>query len=178
MANPCSPIRKSPRYRFALFCTLACTFSFTGYASAQGVMPLVQYFSFGMVSLGPDQMARLSVVNIAPAGASPACPTEAAFLDSRGGVLKSASASLAAQKSALLDLDGTELTSQTSRVQIRAVFSYTLPVTPGVLAPGSVCTLVPTLEISEKASGKILLVLSDARMVPLQASPPSTLPRR
>ena len=136
-------------------------------------MPLLQHFSFGMVALGPDQIARLSVVNIAYAGPTPACAVEGAFVDGQGKSLKSAKAPLEPQKSVALELDRSEVLGATGRVPIRAIFSYTVPATPGILMPGSICTLVPTLEIFEKASGKTVLVLSDAKAVPLAAYPPS-----
>lgn len=146
-------------------------------AAAQGLMPFVEHFSFGMVALGPDQVARLSLVNIAQAGSTPACVVDIDFVDGEGRVLKSDKASLGPQKSALSELDYRDIAGSKGRVLIRAVFGYTLPVTQGVLAPGSVCTIVPTLEISDRASGKPEVVLSDTRLVPLRAFPPS-LPSR
>ena len=144
-------------------------------AAAQGAMPFVQSFSFGMVALGSDQVAKLNTVNIAPAAGMPACAVEVSFLDSQGGVLKSAKLHLESQRAAFLDLDRSEVAGPAGRLQIRATYYVTMPAVMGVLAPGSVCSIAPTLEISDKGSGKSVLVLSDAKMVPLASQPPAAL---
>ena len=161
------------RGRLRVWQGLICMLLAPGPVAAQGFMPLLQHFSFGMVALGPEQIARLSIVNIAQAGPTPACAVEGTFLDSQGKSLKSAKTPLEPQKSVALELDRSEVPGATGRVPIRAIFSYTVPATPGILMPGSVCTLVPTLEIFEKVSGKTVLVLSDAKAVPLAVYPPS-----
>ena len=148
------------------------------FAASQGVMPTMQSFSFGMVGLGSDEVARLNVVNIAPASGGVSCPVEAFFFDSQGASLKSARLQLEGQKAAFLELDRSEVAGSSGRLQIRAVYGFTVPSMPGVLASGSLCTIIPTLEIFNRDSGNTRLVLSDAKMVPLSAMPPGAGARR
>jgi hypothetical protein len=152
---------------------------FASIAAAQP-LPFTQSFSFGMVGVAADQVARLNVVNIAPGPAAQgSCAADLAFLDSQGNVLKSSNSSVDAQKTAFLEFERSTSSADSGRTYVRATLTSTLVVSgaPGAMpvSPGSVCSLLATLEIYDKSSGKTVGLLSDAKMVPLSSPPPGAM---
>jgi hypothetical protein len=94
------------------------------------------------------------------------------FMDDQGATLKTATMTIDSGKAVHLDLARVEVTgdSPSSRVQIRGVLLQVVttpgpPVTPGDWIPSG-CSVVPTLEIFDSATGKTTAVLESASGVP------------
>jgi hypothetical protein len=141
-----------------------------------------QTTTFGMVGLARNQVARLNVLNPGNAygNRTVACSADMGFLDDQGRELKSRTAPVDWDKAVSLEFDRSELASGALRVQIRAVVKTAInrpdpSVAPPVM-PGSVCSLMPTLEIFDKDTGKTQLILSEGRSIILNT--PANSPAR
>ena len=139
-------------------------------ASAQ--MPFTQSFTFGMVGVTADQIARLNVVNAAVGPTVQTnCTIDLNFLDSDGKAIRSARLSLDPQKSAVLDLARSDMANAQGRVEIRALFSETVASTEGIMSPGSACAPVATLEVFDRDSLRTTFILTNPSAVPLGTAP-------
>jgi hypothetical protein len=102
------------------------------------------------------------------------------FLDEQGRELKSSSAKVDWDKAVSLEVDRSELASGALRIQIRAVVKTAInrpdPSDTSPVMPGSVCSLMPTLEIFDKDTGKTQLILSEGRSIILNT--PTNIPTR
>ncbi|MGB7758898.1 MAG: hypothetical protein WBL61_03660 [Bryobacteraceae bacterium] len=154
----------------------------------------------GIVGWAPSaQTAQLNVLNTGgsilastpPSTTMPAvtCPVELEFLDGQNNVLKSLEASNVASGTAVsLTLKLADLATATTalRVDIRGavksnpIVSGPIPAGGGPLIPAfafSFCSIMPTLELSDTATGITQVFTSDTRpsgtpvAVPLTASP-------
>jgi len=141
---------------------------------AQQLLPPSTFISetntFGMLGLAPGQVARLSVLNPgsdnAPASTQFSCAAELAFLDSQGTIIKSVTSQLGAGKATYADLDRNEISPASDRVQIRATVRA-LPAPTAASSEGvPACTLIPTLEVFDKGTGKTAFILTQPSMVP------------
>ena len=146
-----------------------CSFAF-----AQSVIPFAQSFTFGMIGVTADQVARLSVVSSAPGPAGQAsCTIDLTFLDSDGKIMKTARFALAPQKAAQLDLERRDVPDAVGRIQIRGSIAETVSPSAGLISAGSACAPVTTLEVFDNDTGKTSFILTDPKMVPLGAPPPA-----
>ncbi len=142
-------------------------------ALAQSGIPFSQSFTFGMVGVTADQVARLNVVNSAPGPAGQSsCTIDLTFLDSDGKILKTARSALGPQKAAQLDLERRDVPDAVGRIQIRAGIAETVSPSGGLISAGSACAPVTTLEVFDNDTGKTSFILTDPKMVPLGAPPP------
>ena len=124
----------------------------------------------GMVGLASGQTARLNLLN--PGIQAPAmgiiCTAQVSFVDSDGASLKSDTLAVIPGKSASLDLSGdSELNlAMGDRRQIRALITIpAIPASsPNAGAPS--CTVIPTLEIFDSATGRTVVTLSRTSTVP------------
>ena len=123
-----------------------------------------------MVGLAPGQTARLNLVNIGVASATPLpCVLALAFLDNNGKILKQTFVFLKSGQSAWLDLTAFE--ASTTSAQNGTDFAQRLPIRGigynPLLAPGSAipqslsCNLVPTLELFDTDTGRTTAILGD-----------------
>lgn len=148
-------------------------------AHAQSGQVFFQTTTFGMVGLVRNQVVRLNVLNPGNSygNTTPVCSAEMQFLDDQGRQLKSSSGVVDWNKAISLEIDWAEIAGAASRVQIRAALrtgiNRTASGTPSPM-PGAVCTLLPTLEIFDKDTGKTVLVLSEGRSILLNT--PVTAP--
>jgi hypothetical protein len=142
-----------------------------------------QALTLGMVGLAPGQTARLNALNL-PGCCAPAerptqilsvpCNMTLSFMDDQGATLKTATMNIDSGKAVHLDLARDEVNgdSPSSRVQIRGVIVQVVtppvpPVTAGVPIPFPFgCSVAPTLEIFDSATGKTTAVLASASGVP------------
>jgi hypothetical protein len=120
---------------------------------AQGSLTSTQQHTSGVVGITTGQTARLNVLY--PSVPAPIlqilCSATLVIADDQGKILKSQDAQqLIGGKSVSLDLNAdTDLPSGANRVQIHAL----------TLTPNPGCTLVPTLEIFDNATGKTVVVV-------------------
>ena len=139
-------------------------------ASAQSIQTGVSIQTFPMAGIAEGQTARLSVLNPgvqAPAATAALCSARLSFLDDENTLLKTSTVTVAPGHSLMLDLDAdTDLKlAVDQRRQIRA----SIQIPPDVSAlgmPVSLCTLVPTLEIFDRVTGKTQVLLVDTHPVP------------
>ena len=160
-----------------LVCVLAAT---AAALAAQPAIPttLANVRTTGMIGIADGQTARLNLLN--PGVQAPLlgiiCTATVSFLDGDGGLLKSATFSVIPGKSLSLDLHSdTDLNIVAGdRREIRAVISIPnisiIPpppaTTPTPIAAAASCTVVPTLEILDTASGRTLVTLGHTVNVP------------
>ena len=156
---------------WTLSVTLAVLVMISASANGQSrLSPVSQSFTFGMVGLAPDQVARVNVVNPAtPSTAGYACSATVSFLDGQGTVLKSQTFQVDPQKAVLLDLARSEIGGD-GRVQIRAVMESMAsgggPDGQPILTLG-ICSPLATLEVFDRNTGRTTIFISEGRMVPL-----------
>jgi hypothetical protein len=132
-----------------------------GLAMAQGSgLPLTRII--GVIGIGSGQTARLNVLN--PGVGAPLlgvrCEATFNFLTDQGELLKSGTATIDPGKTASLELT-TEAFN--GRVQL-----YGLVLTPPIGQEPNVgyCTLIPTIEIIDNATGNTVTVLSGSSVRP------------
>jgi hypothetical protein len=125
----------------------------------------------GMVGIANAQTGRLNLLNPGTtwSGASLVCTAAVSFFDGDGNHLKSTTLSIPPGQSMLFDLhsDADLNLAVGARLEIRAVI--TQPGVPGATptsAPTQACPLVPTLEIFDTISGRTLVTLGHAHVVP------------
>jgi len=126
-----------------------------------------QYLTFGMVGIAPGETARLNALELPgfSNAAQPPCNVTLSFVDDQGNTLKTASMNALQGQAAHLDLAQGEINSATGRVQIRGTVQTTF--SGGPLIPvGFGCSVMPTLEIFDDATGVTTTVLESARSVP------------
>jgi len=163
---------------------LACAVFLTVGAGAQtAILANSQYVTFGMVGLSSSQTARLNAFGLPTGGpiiAGASCGVTFDFYDATGKSLKTGSTTVAQGDAVNFDLAWTDITAPTSntttnRVEIRGTVRAGLvststggtPVTP---VAGS-CSVLPTLEIFDTATGQTTLVLQQttalSQVIPL-----------
>jgi hypothetical protein len=158
---------------------VACAAFPTVRASAQPAVIVAspQYVTFGMVGLSTGQTARLNAFALPVGGpiiAGASCQVTFDFYDATGKSLKTGTATVAQGAAVNADLAWTEITASTNRVEIRGTVRAALvgastvgtPVTP-VMPVYASCSVVPTLEIFDTASGQTTLVLQQTTALPL-----------
>jgi len=166
-----------------LKCThLTCALALSSIAlSAQAIPVTNTVQTTGMIGIADAQTAQLNVLNpgILPPAVGVICTASVSFVDANGNVLKTTSLSVAPGKSLPFDLrSDTDLNLVAGdRREIRATISIpavfpptatgTTPVTPA-------CKLISTLEIFDTVSGRTLVTLGHAALVP--AAPVTATP--
>jgi len=165
---------------------LAVTGMWMGHVHAQTSTPVLypfgpQVLTLGMVGLAPGQIARLNALNLPGCCALADRPTQIlsvpcnmtlSFMDDQGATLKTATMNIDSGKAVHLDLAHDDVTRDSSRLQIRGVILPVVtppapPVTPGVPIPFPFgCSVAPTLEIFDSATGITTTVLESAKGVP------------
>ena len=140
-----------------------------------------QVLTLGMVGVAPGQIARLNALNLLGCCSLANRPTQIlsmpcnmtlSFVDDQGATLKSASMNIDSGKARHLDLARDEVNADSSRLQIRGVILQVVTPpgpfeTPGMPIPGLLgCSVAPTLEIFDSATGITTAVLESARGVP------------
>jgi len=126
---------------------------------AQTTTPLAEILVVGPLGLSTGQTARLSV--LAPGLAAPyatgaRCPASIAILDSDGNALKAESVVVNPNQTLWVDVTDVEA-GASSRVQLSGKISI-----PSSGAGGGFCTLVPTLEVFDTATGKTTAIVGNA----------------
>jgi len=163
---------------------LAVTGMWMGHVHAQTSTPVFypfgpQVLTLGMVGLAPGQIARLNALNLPGCCALADRPTQIpsvpcnmtlSFMDDQGATLKTATTNIDSGKAVHLDLAHDDVTRDSSRLQIRGVILHVItppgpPVTPGVPIPFG-CSVAPTLEIFDSATGITTAVIESAKGVP------------
>jgi hypothetical protein len=156
----------------SVYLTCVLTLSAVG-LSAQVTTVLPDVRTSGMVGIGDAQTAQLTLLN--PGMEAPAlgiiCTAMVSFVDASGRVLKSATLTIAPGKSIPFvlrsDVDLNLIAGQ--RREIRATIStpgVPPPATPTAAATPTGCKLIPTLEILDTVTGRTLVVLGHAAMIP------------
>jgi hypothetical protein len=129
-----------------------------------------------MIQIASGERARVNAQNL-EAGSSAkdsSCSVTLQFLDTGGRVVKQTVVLLRSGKVASLELSRAELPGDDARVEIRAVllFGYYGGVPPGpALAQQLDCNIVPSLQVFDDRTGKMKLVLTDAKPLPPPATP-------
>jgi hydroxymethylglutaryl-CoA reductase len=152
---------------------LPCVLMLSAFAQP-AVLPLTVQTT-AMVGIADGQTARLNLLN--PGVLAPAlgviCTARISFLDADGNLLKSTEVSVIPGRSAAFDLrsDADLSLAAGDRTQIRATISLPSPVGPlggGVTTtPIAIvaCTLIPTLEVFDTASGRTTVTLTSVTNV-------------
>ncbi len=146
---------------------------------AQASTPVIyppgpQVLTIGMVGLALGQTARLNALNLPGFQEihTVPCNITLSLVDDQGATLKTATMNIDSGKALHLDLARDEVNGDSSRLQIRGVILQVVPSpeplgTPEVPIPVSLgCSVAPTLEIFDSASGITTAVLESARGVP------------
>jgi hypothetical protein len=139
-----------------------------------------QVLTLGMVGLAPGQTARLYALNL-PGCCAPAerptqvlsvpCNMTLSFMDDQGATLETATMTIDSGKAVHLDLVHDTVTSNSTRLQIRGVILQVVtpsgpPVTPFPIPFPFGCSVAPTLEIFDSATGITTVVLESAKGLP------------
>jgi hypothetical protein len=139
---------------------------------------------FAMAGLAPGQTARINALNVG--GGQVLQPSRIAQGSCGGGVTfefysaagellkKTMIPNLSPGKAALLDLSHKDLPKGAARTEVRAVlrFGYSGGAPPSdEMVRLFECNILPSLEIFETATGKTILVLTDAKALPDSSSP-------
>jgi hypothetical protein len=138
-----------------------------------------QVLTLGMVGVAPGQIARPNALNLLGCCSLANRPTQIpsvpcnmtlSFMDDQGATLKTATTNIDSGKAVHLDLAHDDVTRDSSRLQIRGVILHVItppgpPVTPGVPIPFG-CSVAPTLEIFDSATGITTAVIESAKGVP------------
>ena len=141
---------------------------------------LPQVYASGAMGITTGQTAKWNIVN-PPSPApivGPACSATLSFANEQGAVLKSISVTAKPGESRSLDLSHSDFPSIGDRVQVHAL--AVVPVTGPVdqPAPQGTCTLVPTLEIIDNATGKTSAVVEGTLVRPTFHILPAANPTR
>ena len=159
---------------------LACLLILASAQTSTPVLPVSpQSLTFALVGLAPDQTARLNALGLPMGGpiiAGSSCQVILTFLDDQGNSLKTVTQTLTAGKSTPFDLQFNEISNPaTSRAEIRGTVrtSFTItnpggptpPVTPMPVLVGS-CSVLPSLEIFDQATGKTTVMLNSTQALP------------
>lgn len=137
--------------------------AFAGMSQAQPpVFPVMR--TLGVVGITTGQTARIAVLNggspLPTALAAAHCTAVVTFLNDQGAVLKTATVTVDAGKSATVDLNrDTDVPAGTPRVEIHATVAAT-PVAGTGPQPMRFCSVTPTLQVFDNASGKTTVVLA------------------
>ncbi len=157
-----------------------CLFALAG--SAQTGRVFFQTTTFGIVGLARNQVARLNALN--PGNAygdrNAVCSADLQFVDDQGRELKSTSSTqIEWGRAASLELPAKEVLKGTLRIEIRGVIKTAInrpsPSTPSPVMSGAVCTLLPTLEVFDEATGQTQFVLSEGRSIILNTPSKNSL---
>jgi len=141
------------------------------FAQSDPVVPAQETRTSGMIGVVEGQAARLNVLNPGVALPAPgvACPASLEFWDGQGLLLKSVTVTVAAGKSAYLDLfaDKDLALLGVARREIRAMISLPpVPATAATTAVPTACKLIGTLEILDELTGKTQVVLGVGHELP------------
>jgi hypothetical protein len=159
------------------YVNLTCAMTLSAFAlSAQSVPVSQTVQTTGMVGIADAQTAQLNLLN--PGVLAPAlgviCTTAVSFVDSTGTVLKSATLVVPPGKSMSLSLrSDTDLNlAAGDRREIRATITIPPMFPPTAIVSAPSCTLIPTLEMLDTASGRTLVVLGRVETVPSVVATP------
>lgn len=154
--------------------------------SAQVTPGLQTVRTTGMVGIADAQTAQLNLLNpgVLPPAVGMICKAAVSFVDANGTVLKSTSLTVIPGQSMSFSLrSDTDLNLVAGdRREIRATISIPAIVTPVATSTSAVapsCKVIPTLELFDTVSGRTLVVLGHAAMVPsvVTATPVTTTPQ-
>jgi len=154
-----------------ILCALALSASALS-AQTAVVTPTVE--TTAMIGLAQGQTAQLNLLNpgVLPPALGVICTAAVTYFDSSGSMLKTGTVSVAPGKSGAVNLSAdTDLNiALGARRDIRAQISV-----PAILPPASPvstpitaasCSLIPTLEIFDSASGHTLVSLGGVHVIP------------
>jgi len=119
---------------------------------AEGSTPPAQQQDSSSVGIAPGQTAKLNVVypTVPEPVLQPLCTVTLGIADDQGNVLKNQEFQISGGKTVSLSLDAdTDLTSSQGHAQIRG-----LTQTPATSSGGGYCSLIPSLDIVDNATGK------------------------
>ena len=124
----------------------------------------------GMAGIAAAQTARLSLLNpgVQAPGLGLACTAQVAFVDDSGAVLKSGTLTVDAGRSLSFDLssDADLNLAAGDRRQIRAQITVSTIPPPATNAGAAGCTVVPTFEIFDTATGRTQVILTSTTTIP------------
>ena len=139
-----------------------------------------QYVTFGMVGLSTGQTARLNAFALPLGGpiiAGASCQVTFNFYDAKGNSLKAGTATVAQGAAVHFDLLGTEASTVLGRSEIRGTLRAAFVNPSAVGTPGmpgmpitpisAFCSVLPTLEIFDSASGQTTVVLQQTTALPM-----------
>ena len=131
--------------------------------------------SFPMIGIATGQAARLNVVNLAannPMNPS-SCSVELQFLDTSGKQIKQNSAQIPAGQALSLELRHSDLPGDHQRSEVRAVllFGSSGGAAPPTTRTSDCGSLLPSLEVYDRDTGKTSLVVTGAKELPAPLLP-------
>jgi hypothetical protein len=126
--------------------------------------------TFGMVGIAAGETARVNALNLAAGGpivVGGSCQVTATFLDDKGNTLLTKSQTVAQGEAAHFDMPRSEAQAGADPVEIRATVSASSLLTPGATyASLAGCSILPTMEIFDQATGRTSVVLENPRSLP------------
>ncbi len=145
--------------RFSLLSGILCS---AVLLSGQGFVPS-QLHNSGVVGIAAGQTAKLNVLY--PAVPAPLlqamCSVTLSILDDQGTVLKTQDVQMLGGKTATLALNAdTELSGHAAQI-------HALTVTPPVSGAGGYCSILPSLDIVDNATGKTVVHLETTITYPI-----------
>ena len=139
-------------------------------AQPTAIVASPQFVTFGMVSLGTGQTARLNAFALPTGGpiiAGASCQVTFDFYDAAGKILKTSTVPVAQGAAVHYDLPRTDIDVQTDHREIRGALRAAFVSPFAVGTPVSAfCSILPTLEIFDSA-GQTMVVLEQPRALPL-----------
>jgi hypothetical protein len=171
---------KSLRPKCASMPAMACVIALTAFSISAQVVPGSQTVATtGMVGIADAQTAQLNLLNpgVLPPALGAICTALVTFVDDTGTVIKSTTLSVPPGKSLPFTLrSDTDLNLVAGdRREIRATISIPAIITPAATASPAAtpaCKVIPTLEMLDTVSGRTLVVLGHAVMVPSVVATP------
>lgn len=132
---------------------------------------------FPLIAIAAGESARVNALNHGTRSSTEnsGCTVTFRFLDPQGRVVKQTVVALRTSKAASLTLTRGELPRDNSRGEVRAVllFGYNggAPPGPAILERFFDCNIVASLQVFDDRTGKMKLVLADAKPLPPPATP-------
>jgi hypothetical protein len=139
-------------------------------------LPYQPGMHFPMIQIATGESARVIAQNLKSdvSAKDSSCSVTLQFLDNRGRVVKQTVALLRPGDVASLELSWAELRRDDPRVEIQAVllFGYYGGAPPGpAMTHQFNCNIVPSMQVFDERTGKMKLVLTDAKPLPPPATP-------
>jgi hypothetical protein len=141
-----------------------------------GQLPYQPGMGFPVIQIATGESARVNALNRGAGSLvkDSTCSVTLQFLDTTGRIVKQTVILLRPGEVGSLEVSRTELPGNDSRAEIRAVllFGYYggAPPSPAIARRFN-CNIVPSLQVFDACTGKMKLVLTDAKPLPPPAKP-------